>query len=248
MTAETAPLLQQLTPHLKELRHRLVVSVLSVVLFSSVAYYYSEQLATFFMAPLFAAQPALHRLIYTTLTEAFFSYIKLAILVGVIVSFPVLCFQTWMFVAPGLEDGERKYVRLIVFWSSMLFGAGMLFCYFVVLPRGLSFLLGLPGERVRALPKVGAYLTFVARTCLAFGLAFEIPFLMVAVGKVGLVGREYFVRQRKYFAIAILVLSFLLTAGDPFGAVLLALPLFGLYEVGILVMRLFGSGKPADVG
>ena len=95
------------------------------------------------------------------------------------------------------------------------------------------------GENLEALPKLDSYLTFIVRTSLAFGLSFEIPFLMVAAGKTGLVAQDYFIRQRVYFYLAILVLAFLLTAGDLFSAMLLAIPLLGLYELGIVVMRIF---------
>ena len=117
------------------------------------------------------------------------------------------------------------------------------------MPFVLSFLIGFAGEQLEPLPKLDSYLTFVVRSSLTFGLAFEIPFLMVAAVKTGLIKKGYFVKQRKYFYIAILVLSFLLTVGDIFAAMLLALPLFGLYEAGILVSRLFTPTKqPSDAG
>lgn len=227
--------------HLKELRSRLIVSFLAVTICSSVAYIFSEELAGLFVRPLFASQPALVKLIYTNLTEAFIAYIKVAILVGIIVSFPVLLYETWMFVAPGLKENEKKLASQVVFWATMLFATGVCFAFFIVLPNILSFFMGFAGPQLEPLPKLGGYLTFVARTCLAFGLSFEIPFLMVMATKAGLVTKGYFNKKRKYYYPAILVLSLLLTGGDMMSSILLAVPLFGLYEAGLLTIRIFVS-------
>ncbi|OGQ94711.1 MAG: twin arginine-targeting protein translocase TatC, partial [Deltaproteobacteria bacterium RIFOXYD12_FULL_57_12] len=195
----------------------------------------------FFLSPLFAAQPALKTLIYTNLTEAFTTYIKVALLVGIICSYPVLLFQAWMFVAPGLLAHEKKLINRVLFWATALFGGGVLFAFFVVLPRMLIFFLGFSTAELEPLPRLSGYLTFVARTCLAFGLAFEIPFLMVMATRTGLVSGQEFQLKRKYYYPAILLLSFLLAAGDFMAAGLLAIPLFGLYEAGILIIKIFSS-------
>ena len=225
--------------HLKELRHRLVVSFAAIIICGGVAYYFSEPIARFFMVPLFTAHPALTKLVYTNLTEAFVTYIKVALLVWVICSFPVLIYQTWMFVAPGLHGSEKWMAGKVVFWGTGLFLGGVVFSYFAVLPRMLHFLMSFAGPGLKAMPKLDGYLTFVARLALSFGLAFEIPFLMVAAGKAGLVSRRYFVEKRKFAYLGILIVSFLLTVGDPFATVFLTAPLICLYEAGVLVMRIF---------
>ncbi len=226
--------------HLKELRRRVLVSFVAIVLASLLAYVFSETLVAFCLRPLRQAYPDLVSLIYTNLTEAFVSYLKLSVLVGLLAAFPVLCYQFWMFVAPGMMGREKRLLLAIVFWGSALFAAGASFAYFAVLPEILGFLMNFAGERLQPLPKLGAYLTFVARTSLAFGLAFEIPFLMTVAGRTGLVGDGYFALHRKYYYLAILVLSFLLTVGDVFSAVLLAFPLFALYEAGLVAVKVFG--------
>jgi len=227
--------------HLEELRRRVVVSLLAIVGASVTAYIFSEPITRFFLSPLFAAQPALKTLIYTNLTEAFTTYIKVALLVGIICSYPVLLFQAWMFVAPGLLAHEKKLINRVLFWATALFGGGVLFAFFVVLPRMLIFFLGFSTAELEPLPRLSGYLTFVARTCLAFGLAFEIPFLMVMATRTGLVSGQEFQLKRKYYYPAILLLSFLLAAGDFMAAGLLAIPLFGLYEAGILIIKIFSS-------
>lgn len=232
------PLAEHLGSHLHELRQRLLVSMLSVVVCSGLAYAFIEPIAEFLMAPLFRASPELKSLVYTNLTEAFFSYMKLAILLGISASFPILVYQTWGFVAPGLHAKEQAAVRLVVLLASGLFCGGAAFAYWLVLPKALVFFMGFARDNLTPMPKFGEYLTFMARSGLAFGLAFEIPFLMAAAAKTGLVDTEHFGKKRPYFYLALLVLAFLLTAGDPFSALLLALPLCGLYEIGAIVVRL----------
>jgi sec-independent protein translocase protein TatC len=231
--------------HLQELRQRLLVSFGAVFLFAGLSYAFAEQIARFFMTPLFLASPTLIKLVYTNLTEAFITYLKLSLILGVIFSIPVLIYEIWMFIAPGLHANEKKTALTIVFWATLLFSAGACFAFFIVLPRVLHFFMGFANPQLTPLPKLSAYLTFVARTSLGFGLAFEIPFLMVAAAKIGWVRHNYFSTRRKYFYPAILVLSFLLAAGDFMAATLLCLPLFALYESGILIIRLFGA-KPAE--
>ena len=207
--------------HLVELRNRLLVSFGSIFLFAVLAYFFAEHIARFFMAPLFSSQPEVTKLVYTNLTEAFITYLKLSLLIGIFFSIPILIYQLWMFIAPGLHGNEKKVVMNVVFWATLLFTAGACFAFFIVLPQVLNFFMGFENPQLIPLPKLSGYLTFVARTSLTFGLAFEIPFLMVAAAKIGWVSRNYFSKQRKYFYPAILVLSVLLAAGDLMAAILL---------------------------
>ncbi|MBW2521343.1 MAG: twin-arginine translocase subunit TatC, partial [Deltaproteobacteria bacterium] len=196
--------------HLKELRQRLIVSLVSVVLFGALSYVFAEQIARFFMTPLFLASPDLIKLVYTSLPEAFITYLKLSLLSGLTLSVPILLYEIWMFTAPGLHAGEKKTVLTVVFWATLLFTAGAGFAFFIVLPRVLHFFMGFANPQLTPLPKLSGYLTFVARTSLALGLAFEIPFLMVVAVRVRWVGRGYFAANRKYFYLVILLLAVLL--------------------------------------
>lgn len=235
--------LEHFRPHHEELRRRLLRCFLAIALASCLAYLGIERIAEFFMQPLFQAYPPLHKLVYTRLTEAFITYLKLSLLVGIIFSFPVVLYQIWMFVAPGLMDDEQRLARNIVFWSTFLFAGGALFAFFIVLPRMLLFFMSYAGPNLEPLPSLGLYLTFVGRMVLAFGISFEIPFLMFMVSRAGMVSAKYFASKRLYFYIAIVVLAFLLTAGEVTATVLLSLPLFALYETGILLGRIFSSAK-----
>lgn len=233
------PLPNFLGDHLKELRRRVVVFFVSVLCFTGLAYYFSRPIAAYLIQPILAASPEVEGLIYTGLTEAFVGYLKVAVLVGVAASFPVGCYELWMFVAPGLRGREKRVALIVSFWATFLFVAGIIFAYFVALPEILTFLMNTAGPQLQAKPRLDSYLTFTARTVFAFGLAFEIPFLMVAAGRTSLVSRGYFIDKRWISYGAILILAFLLAAGDLFGAVLLALPLIILYEIGVLLMVLF---------
>jgi sec-independent protein translocase protein TatC len=238
--------LEQFRPHHKELRQRLIRVFVALALCSGGAYIFSENIARFFMEPLFNASPYLDRLVYTNLPEAFLSYLKLSLLVGIVISFPFTLFQLWMFIAPGLRSSEKKFAITVVFWATLLFGAGAGFALFGVMPRMLLYFMSYAGDHLEPLPKFGKYLTFVARTVIAFGLSFEIPFLMVMAGKAGFVKAKYFRSKRLYFYGAIVFMAFLLTAGDFMATGLLAIPLFLLYEAGIFLTALFGK-KAADI-
>ncbi len=235
--------LEHFRPHHEELRKRLIRCIVVITVATVIAYLFIDQLAALCMRPLFIARPGLEHLVYTKLTEAFISYIKLSLLVGLIVSLPYILYQTWMFIAPGLLEHERRIALRVILWATLLFAAGGLFAFLIALPRILIFFMSYAGENLQPMPKLGLYLTFVARTVLAFGISFEIPFLMVMATRTGLIGRDHFRKKRRYFYIAIVVLSFLLTAGEISATVLLSLPLFGLYEAGIVAGRIFG-GNP----
>lgn len=230
-------------PHHQELRTRLIKIFLAIIVCTAIAYGLSEHIARIFLAPLFEASPLIHKLVYTNLPEAFLSYIKLALLVGLVASFPIILYQIWMFIAPGLKSSEKKFAVVVVFWATLLFMAGAAFAFLAVLPRMLHFFMSYASQNLEPLPKFGDYLTFVARVMLAFGLSFEIPFLMVMAGKAGFVQAGYFRKKRLSFYAAIVVLAFLLTAGDFMATAMLAIPLFGLYEAGIFLTAIFGAGK-----
>jgi len=232
-------LLAAFAPHHRELRRRILVCLAAVAVGSVACYLAIDEISALAVAPLFKAYPELDTLVYTKLTEAFIAYLKLSLLGGLFLASPVLLYQAWMFVAPGLLAHERRFARLLLLWGGLLFLGGAAFAFFVVLPRMLTFFFSYAGDTLIPLPKLGRYLTFVGRLLLGFGLAFEIPFLMVTAAAGGLVRQDYFRRRRRFFYISLTVLSFLLAAGDFTATVLLCLPLFGLYEAGILAGRVF---------
>lgn len=230
-------------PHHLELRKRIMRAGIAIVLCSIVAYLFSEQIAFACIKPLQEASPLVYKLVYTNLPEAFLAYIKLALLVGFMCSMPYTLYQAWSFIAPGLTDKEKSIAGTVVFWSTFLFITGASFAFFVILPEILTYFMGYTTETMLPLPKLGLYLTFVGRMLLTFGIAFQIPFLMVMTGKAELVQKDYFKNKRKFFYIAIITLAFLLSAGDFMATALLSGPLFILYESGVFLSGLF---RPKD--
>lgn len=236
--SEANPLGVFFRDHLRELRRRVTISFGAVVIFTAVAYAFSDGLTVFLLRPIFHALPHLQGLVYTSLPEAFIAYFKVSLLAGLAVALPVIFYEIWRFVSPGLRSGERRVALIVIFWATLLFVAGALFAYLVVLPELLQIMLEAAGERLLPRPRLDDYLTFVARTVLCLGLAFEIPFLMVAAGKIGLVSPGFF-REKRWISYGILlILAFLLVAGDLLSALLLAVPLAILYEAGGLVVVL----------
>jgi sec-independent protein translocase protein TatC len=236
--SEANPLGAFFREHLRELRRRVAISFAAVVLFTVLAYVFSDGLTYFLLRPIFQALPHLKGLVYTSLPEAFIAYFKVSLLVGVTAAMPVILYEIWRFVSPGLRAGERRAALLVVFWATLLFVGGVLFAYLIVLPQLLQIMLGAAGERLLARPRLDDYLTFVSRTVLCLGLAFEIPFLMVAAGKLGLVSPRFF-RERRWLSYgALLGLAFLLVGGDFLSALLLSAPLSLLYELGGLAVVL----------
>lgn len=237
--------LELIRPHYEELRKRVLYSVVAVLACSGLAWLFIDQIAALCIHPLVIAVPHFQKLVYTQLTDAFISYLKLALLFGITASFPVLLYQVWMFAAPGLLAHERRLAQQIIFWSTGLFAAGALFAFFIVLPQTLTFFMSYAGENLQPMLKLNLYLAFAGRLVLTFAAAFEIPFLMVTATAAGLIGRDHFTAKRTYFYLAIVTLSFLLAAGDLTATVLLILPLFGLYEAGIVAVRMFVRKKSA---
>lgn len=246
----TIPILERslalFRPHHLELRRRLIRVGICIVFFSVIAYIFSEEIAQHCIAPLRAASPLVYKMVYTNLPEAFIAYIKIALLTGLICSMPYCIYQIWAFVAPGLTKEEKKIAGIVVFWSTVLFLTGASFSFLVVLPKMLHYFMSYATDTLKPLPKLGIYLSFVGRTVLTFGIAFQIPFLMVMAGKAGLIQAKHFKDKRIYFYIAIIVLSFLLSAGDFMATVLLAGPLFLLYESGVFLSVVFNRKKQQD--
>ncbi len=234
---------ENIRPHQEELRKRLIRCCLAIVLTSAIAYIFKDHVAAWCMRPLYLAYPQLGKLVYTKLTEAFVSYLTLSMLVGLAVSFPFVLYQIWLFISPGLLDQEKQLIRRIVLWATLLFAGGASFAFFVILPRMLHYFMSYASPSLTPMLKLGLYLTFTARMVLAFGIAFEIPFLMVMAVRFGLLNNDHFRNKRIYFYIAIVVLSFLLTTGELTATTLLSFPLFALYEAGIIAGRVFQGKK-----
>lgn len=230
-----------LTSHLAELRTRLIRSFIAVGIGFLVSYVYVEQIFEFLMRPMLRAMPPGSPLVFTSLTEGFFTYFKLALTSGVCLAFPVILYQIWRFIAPGLLEHERRYALPFAISVTAFFVLGATFCYYVVFPSIFRFLMSFSSDILRPMPSMQEYLAFSSKMLLIFGLIFEYPPVIFFLAKVGVVKGIWLAKQRRYAIILIFVLSAVITPPDIVSQILMALPMMALYELGIIIAKVFGK-------
>jgi sec-independent protein translocase protein TatC len=233
-----------LTTHLQELRKRLILSFIAVGGGFALCYTFAEKIFDILAAPLLEMMPQGGSLIFTSVAEAFFTYMKVAFVAGLILASPFVLYQIWAFVAPGLYRHEKKYVVPFVLAGSFFFALGIFFGYYVALPIGFKFLLGFATDFIKPLPSMKEYLSFSIKFLLAFGLVFEFPVVLVLLARIGVVDAKTLARQRKYAILLIFIFAAVLTPPDIISQVIVALPMIGLYELSILLSKLFGKKSP----
>ncbi len=242
-----APLLD----HLMELRGRLIKCLLALVVAFAVGAYFSDEILSFLVRPLTAAfPPGEGKLIYTQLYDAFFVQIKVALFAAFIISFPVLATQLWRFVAPGLYAQEKRAFLPFLLASPILFLLGAALAYFTVMPLAFRFFLNFEGMTggldMEALPAVGDYLSLVMRFVLAFGVAFQLPILLLLLHRAGIVTREQLVGFRRYMLVISFLVAAVLTPPDIISQFMLGVPLVLLYEVSLILMLLTDRKKAKE--
>ena len=225
-----------LIEHLDELRSRIIKVGIAFFVAAIVAWFFRKQI---FEALLKPAGDALDgRLNFTSVTEALFSDVKLALYVAFLLTIPILLYQAWAFVAPAVGEMGRAFTYILISLASSLFLAGVAFGYFVVLPIGTSFLLSWDPERYEAIITSGNYLSFVTRFLLAFGIVFEFPAATYVGARLELVDAPLLKRYRRHAIVINTLLAAALTPGqDPFSMVLMAVPMVVMYELSILIAR-----------
>ena len=229
-----------LIDHLIELRRRLLwsVAVLAALFFASL--YFAKDIFAFLVQPLLAAGQG--KVIFTDVFEAFFVDVKVALFTALMLGFPFFAIQIWKFVAPGLYAKEKRALLPFLLLTPVFFTAGAAFAYYLAMPWALHFLLGFQGEvggvQKEALPGIGNYLTFCTRFLFGFGVAFLLPILLMILERAGIVTRQQLVKGRRYAIVAAFAISAVLTPPDAVSQLLLAVPLYALYELAILSIRL----------
>ena len=219
--------------HLRELRTRLLRSVVLLVVIFVALFYFANDIYTLVAAPLLAMLPETSSMIAIDVTSPFFAPFKLTLAAALALAMPVLLYELWAFVAPGLYKQERRAFLPIVASSIVLFYLGVSFAYFAVLPIIISFFTSVgPGE-VAVMTDINSYLGFVLKIFFAFGIAFEIPIAVVLLAHAGLVNVEAMRSKRRYIIVGCFALGMLLTPPDIFSQSLLALPMWLLFEVGL---------------
>ncbi len=229
-----APLLD----HLIELRRRLLWSFAAFGVAFLGCLYVARPIFAFLVQPLLRAGQG--KIIYTDIFEAFFVELKVALFAALMIAFPVMATQLWRFIAPGLYAKEKRAFLPFLLMTPILFAGGAAMAYYVAMPIALTYLLGYSGDvggiQQEALPGVGNYLNFVTKFILGFGLAFLLPVLLMLLERAGIVTRDQLKRGRRYAIVAIVAVAAVLTPPDILSQILLAVPLYLLYEFAIIAI------------
>ncbi len=236
--------------HLVEFRNRLMKACVALVIGFGVSYYFSETIYAFLVQPLANSypNPESRRLIYTGLTEAFMTYVHLSLFAGLFLAFPVIAYQLYMFLAPGMYKKERKVVMPYLVISPLLFFAGAALAYYYIFPAAWKFFLSFETNAPGGLPiqleaRVSEYLSLVMQVLVAFGLAFQLPVVLTLMARVGMVTSVQLARGRKYAALAIVTVAAFLTPPDVLSQIGLSIPLYLLYEISIIACRHIEKSK-----
>lgn len=240
--ASRAPLIE----HLTELRRRLIYSFVGLFVAFCICYYFKEEIYGFLAAPLARAtpDPEQRHLIYTSLPEAFFTYLKVSMFGALMISFPIIANQLWKFIAPGLYKNEKKALLPFLIATPVLFLCGAALAYYVVFPMAWKFFLSFqiaPGPEsmgMELLPKVAEYLSLVMKLLFAFGLAFELPVLLVLLERVGIVTEQGLRDKRKYAIVIAFTVAAVMTPPDVISQIALGIPIMLLYELSIIAISI----------
>ena len=235
-----------LKPHIADLRKRLVISCLTVAAMFFVCFSFYEPILNWMMVPVEAVLPKNSQMVAVEIQETFFTALKVAFFAGFIVSLPVIFWQLWLFLAPGLYDHEKKLVIPFVFFATLMFLSGSAFAYYIVVPVGFEFLINFGSTVVTVLPSIGKYVGFFTKLLMGFGIAFELPVITFFLAKIGLVDDRMLKDFFRYAIILIFVVSALLTPPDVISQLLMAAPLTLLYGVSIYIAKVFNPASKKE--
>ena len=231
--------------HLEELKTRLTRALIAIGICFIICYFVKEKLFKILTLPLVAVLPDNSSMIFTSLPEAFFTYLKVSFLGSIFLASPYVLYQIWGFISPGLHKSEKKHAVPFVTFSTLFFLGGSLFAYYVVFPFGFKFFVGFGNDVIRPMLSLREYLSFSMKLLIAFGIIFELPIFMFFLAKIGMVNSRTLVEKRKYAILLVFVVAALFTPPDIVTQVLMALPLMILYEISIWVVKM-GEKKLAS--
>ena len=232
--------------HLVELRTRLLNSVVAVLIVFVCLFPFASKLYTLLAEPLLSKLPKGGQMIATDVTTPFFVPLKVALMAAFLISLPYVLYQVWRFVAPGLYEHEKRLVWPLIIASTILFFCGMTFAYFVVFPIVFGFITASAPMGVAVMTDIDKYLSFVLTMFMAFGLTFQVPVAVVLLVRMGFVSVAKLREIRPYMVVGSFVIGAIFTPPDVVSQSMLALPLWLLYEAGILVAVWVGSKKPEE--
>jgi len=246
-----------LTEHLSELRKRILISLIAVTISFGVCFYYSEYIFRILTLPLHgvlslslkkpfisfkATENPGSGLVFLAPAEAFWMHLKISLISGIVVSSPVIFYEIWKFVSPGLLQKEKKYALPFVIITTWLFLIGALFCFIIVLPFAINFLLTYKTQNMKPMLSVGRYIDFCLKFIIAFGAIFELPVVVVFLTRMGIVTTEFLAKNRRYAILLAFIIAAILTpTPDAFNQTLMAGPIIILYEAGIWASKLINK-------
>jgi sec-independent protein translocase protein TatC len=234
-----------LVQHLGELRDRLVVTAIALVATTAIAFYFGTQLIRILIIPIdctfipaFTCHEPPTTLISLSPTENFATYFRVALFAGLALAMPVILYEIYAYVDPALLPKERRFIRFMGLPVIGLFIAGMLFCYFVLLPNAIKFLINFGDEVIKNQLRAADYISFVTIFILGMGLIFEVPVAIFALVKIHVITRPWLAKQRRYAVLAAFLIAAVITpTPDPFNQTLVAIPMYLLFELGLFVAR-----------
>ncbi|MGB9734758.1 MAG: twin-arginine translocase subunit TatC [bacterium] len=247
--------------HLEELRKRIIISIVFVAIGATAGFYFAEDLLDLIEFPL---RSRLHlsihspyismitvahpiKLVFIKPIEAIWTYLKLGLIAGLVITLPFVLYELWLFIKPGLYPNERKYVRIFVISGGLFFLIGGIFSFVIVLPFAIHFLLSVGGGNLLPMISVGEYVDFCLQLILSFGLIFELPFAILILVAIGIVTPKALAEKRRYAIVGAFILGAILSPSpDVFNQTLIAVPLILLYEIGILLSRIFVSRRKKE--
>jgi len=233
--------------HLDELRKRLIYIVYSLIAGCVVAYIFIVKIFDFIMRPLQQMLPPGSYLQFTNGPEPFMLYVKIGFLAGIFISSPLIIWQVWKFVAPGLYTHEKKFAIPFVFFSTVFFVSGGLFSHFVAFPWTWKFFISFSTDYMKFVPKVDEAFSLYTKMLLGFGIMFEMPTLVFFLARMGVVTAAFLLRYFKYSVLIISIVAAVVSPGtDAMSMIVFAIPMLGLYVVSILIAWIFGRRKPAE--
>ena len=228
---------EELKPHIADLRKRLTISFLTIIVLFFVCFAYWEPIMAWMIEPLKAVLPSTSSIIFTKVQEPLFTALKVSFFTAFVFSLPIIFWQFWLFVAPGLYENEKKLILPFVLFATVMFVMGAAFCYYVVIPFGFKFLVNFGGQLFTALPGIGEYISFFTKLLIGFGIAFELPVITFFLAKLGLVSDKTLTGFFRYAIVIIFIVSALLTPPDVLTQLLMAGPLLLLYGFSILIAK-----------
>jgi sec-independent protein translocase protein TatC len=229
-----------LMQHLGELRNRLMVASFGVLIATAVAFFFAKDIILALEAPANLKKP----LQLISPTEGFTTYMRVSLFTGIALAMPVILYEIYAYIDPALRPKERRFLLTLGPFVLLLFVGGMAFCYFLLLPNAINFLFTFGSEVFEASPRASEYIAFVTTFILGVGLVFEMPVIIFAVTRVGLVQRSWLAKRRPYVVLICFVLGAVITpTPDPFNQTLVAVPMYLLFELGLLLSRI-GAPRP----